>query len=65
MPRKDFLGDIEQAAAPGHLPHISHIRGGEYDGSISFRYTGPKTDLTLELQAIVSGRNLHGRRCLL
>ncbi|KAJ5864397.1 Ubiquitin-conjugating enzyme E2 [Penicillium soppii] len=56
MPRKDFLRDLEQAVAPGHFPCISNIRAGECDGSISFTFTEPKKSITLDLQAIVSGK---------
>ncbi|CAG7927059.1 unnamed protein product [Penicillium olsonii] len=54
MPRKDFLQDLEHAAAPGRFSCISNIRAGECDGSVSFKFTEPKTALTVEFQAIVS-----------
>ncbi|CAI7575578.1 unnamed protein product [Penicillium glandicola] len=54
MPRKDFLRDLADVAAPGRFPCISNIRTGDYDGSISFTFAVPGASLILDLQAIVS-----------
>ncbi|CAG8329945.1 unnamed protein product [Penicillium salamii] len=54
MPRKDFLRDLEHAAAPGRFSCISDIRAGDYDGSISFKFTDSQLNLVIEFQAIVS-----------
>ncbi|CAG8936200.1 unnamed protein product [Penicillium salamii] len=54
MPRKDFLRDLEHAAAPGRFSCISDIRAGDYDGSISFKFTDSQLNLIIEFQAIVS-----------
>jgi ubiquitin-conjugating enzyme E2 Q len=56
MPRKEFLRDLADVAVPGRFSCISDIRTGEYDGSISFTFAAPGASLTLNLQAIVSGR---------
>lgn len=56
MPRKEFLRDLADVAVPGRFSCISDIRTGEYDGSISFTFAAPGANLTLNLQAIVSGR---------
>jgi ubiquitin-conjugating enzyme E2 Q len=56
MPRKDFLRDLEQAVAPGRFRSITNVRAGECDGSISFTFTESKKGLSLDLQAIVSGK---------
>lgn len=58
MPRKDFLRDLEHAAAPGRFSCISDIRAGDYDGSISFKFTDSQLNLVIEFQAIVSGRKI-------
>ncbi|KGO71272.1 Ubiquitin-conjugating enzyme, E2 [Penicillium italicum] len=54
MPRKEFLRDLADAAAPGRFSGISDVRTGDYDGSISFAFAAPGAGLTLDLQAIVS-----------
>ena len=55
MPRQDFLRDLDQAAAVDRFPCLSNIRAGEYDGSISFDFIDPVTEVHIDLQAIVSG----------
>ncbi|KAJ5114715.1 hypothetical protein NUU61_000474 [Penicillium alfredii] len=52
MPHKDFQKDLSEAAAPGRFPHLSEVRAGDYEGSISFTFTF--SDSRLEFQAIVS-----------
>ncbi|KAJ5337016.1 catalytic domain [Penicillium brevicompactum] len=54
MPRQDFLRDLDQAAAADRFPCLSNIRAGEYDGSISFDFIDPVTEVHIDLQAIVS-----------
>lgn len=56
MPRKKFLQDLADVAVPGRFSRISEIKTGDYDGSVSFTFAAPEAGLTLDLQAIVSGK---------
>jgi ubiquitin-conjugating enzyme E2 Q len=55
MPRKDFLRDFEVAAIPGTFTSITDVKAGEYEGSVSFMFKSPGTNLELEFQVILSG----------
>jgi ubiquitin-conjugating enzyme E2 Q len=56
MPHKVFLQDIADAAISGRFSCLSDIKTGDYEESISFIFTAPGASLTLDLQAIVSGK---------
>ncbi|KAI9933588.1 hypothetical protein ASPWEDRAFT_116048 [Aspergillus wentii DTO 134E9] len=54
MPRKDFQRDFTQAAIPGNFPHLSAVKSGDHDGSISFTFKSPLFYDSIDFQAIVS-----------
>ena len=54
MPRKHFRQDMSRAATPGLFPHLSDIKEGDNDDSIAFTFTSPT--VSIDLQAIVSGK---------
>ncbi|KAF3390607.1 Ubiquitin-conjugating enzyme E2 Q2 [Penicillium rolfsii] len=54
MPTRDFQRDLNEATIPGRFPHLTCIRSGEGDGSISFTYTDPEAGDAFRFEAIVS-----------
>ncbi|KAJ5377718.1 uncharacterized protein N7496_005127 [Penicillium cataractarum] len=55
MPTKDFQRDLNEAKTPGQFPHLTRVRAGEGDGSISFTYTNPEEGDSFHFEAIVAG----------
>lgn len=58
MTRKEFREDLHDAAASNRYQHLSRIKPGENDGSISFCFTVPASNERIHLEAIVSGEYL-------
>ncbi|OOQ90686.1 putative ubiquitin conjugating enzyme [Penicillium brasilianum] len=54
MPTKDFQRDLNEAKSPGRFPHLTRVRAGEGDGSISFTYTDPVEGESFHFEAIVA-----------
>ncbi|RHZ68802.1 hypothetical protein CDV55_107958 [Aspergillus turcosus] len=54
MPRKDFQRDLIGAKAPSRFPHLSGVRAGDHDGSITFTFADASTATRIDFQAIVS-----------
>ncbi|RHZ46630.1 putative ubiquitin conjugating enzyme [Aspergillus thermomutatus] len=54
MPRKDFQKDLIGAKTPSRFPHLSGVRAGDHDGSITFTFTDASTGTSIDFQAIVS-----------
>jgi ubiquitin-conjugating enzyme E2 Q len=55
MPRKDFQRDLIGAKTPSKFPHLSAVRAGDHDGSITFTFTDASAGTKMNFQAIVSG----------
>ncbi|KAJ5613529.1 hypothetical protein N7528_007183 [Penicillium herquei] len=54
MPTKRFRSDLQEAATVDRYPHLSQIKPGDYEGSISFRFHQPESDTEIEFQVVVS-----------
>lgn len=55
MPTKHFRADLREAHAPHRYPHLSQIKPGEYEGSISFNFYHAELDIAIEFQVVISG----------
>lgn len=60
MPRKDFQRDLIGAKTPSRFPHLSGVRAGDHDGSITFTFADASTGTRIDFQAIVSGEPSSG-----
>ncbi|KAJ5999113.1 hypothetical protein N7451_006923 [Penicillium sp. IBT 35674x] len=54
MPTKDFRMDLRDASTPQQFLHLSRVKPGDYDGSISFGFQDSDSGTTIEFQVVVS-----------
>ncbi|KAJ5726366.1 uncharacterized protein N7483_007723 [Penicillium malachiteum] len=54
MPTKRFRSDLQEAAVLDQHPHLSQIKPGDYEGSISFNFHQPESETEIEFQVVVS-----------
>ncbi|KAJ6032330.1 hypothetical protein N7540_003062 [Penicillium herquei] len=54
MPTKRFRSDLQEAAISDRYPHLSQIKPGDYEGSISFNFHQPEPEPEIEFQVVVS-----------
>ena len=60
MPRKAFIADLQKAAENLHIAHLSDLKAGEEDGTITFRFhPGQNTSSSdsVKISAIVPGKS--------